>query len=58
MKIPGDYLSESEKEEFLNIFSPYCDKIFIEYLTDNVWPNFSVNENSKVINLLGKVNMV
>ncbi|WP_416515145.1 radical SAM protein [Brachyspira hyodysenteriae] len=54
MKIPGDYLSESEKEEFLNIFSPYCDKIFIEYLTDNVWPNFSVNENSKVINLLGK----
>ena len=46
-KIPGNYLSEDDKENFFATFGNYCDKIFIENLVSN-WPEFDVAEHSKL----------
>ncbi len=43
IKIPGNYLTEKDKETFLNIFSEHCDTIFIENLS-SIWPGFDIVE--------------
>ena len=50
IKIPSNYLSEDDKQSFLDMFSQYCDRIFIENLS-SIWPNFNIMEKSKIINI-------
>jgi len=42
VKINGDTLSDSDKQEFLTIFGDYADKIHIEHIM-SCWPNFDLN---------------
>jgi MoaA/NifB/PqqE/SkfB family radical SAM enzyme len=41
VKIPGDTLSSQEKEMFLEQFSDYSDKIYIEHIM-SCWPEFDL----------------
>jgi radical SAM protein with 4Fe4S-binding SPASM domain len=41
IKIPGDLISEPQKQEFLATFGNYCDRIFIENFAP-CWPEFDV----------------
>ncbi len=45
IKVPGNYLTKDQKEEFLNTFGNYCDRIFIEDLAP-IWPLFDVEERA------------
>jgi radical SAM protein with 4Fe4S-binding SPASM domain len=47
IKIPGDILSEHQKQEFLDIFGNYCDRIFIENFAP-CWPEFDVEAHTGV----------
>lgn len=47
IKIPGNYLSEGQKEEFFGIFGDYCDRIFIEDIAP-IWPFFDVEAASGI----------
>jgi len=47
VKIPGNYLSNKQKEEFLNTFGDYCDRIFIEGLSP-IWPLFDIEERAGI----------
>ncbi|MTK63636.1 MAG: radical SAM protein [Methanobacterium sp.] len=47
IKIPGNYLSEKDREIFFDIFGNYCDRIFIEELSP-IWPEFDVEERAHV----------
>lgn len=47
IKVPGNYLSESEKQEFLDTFGDYCDRIFIEDIAP-IWPEFDVEKRAHV----------
>lgn len=42
VKIPGDWLSQEQKKEFISIFSPIADRIFIENIS-NCWPDYEMN---------------
>lgn len=46
IKVPGNYLTEVEKENFLNIFGDFCDRIFIEDIAP-IWPSFDVETRAK-----------
>ncbi len=48
IKIPSNYISVEEQEEFLRIFGNSCDNIFVENLT-SIWPNFDINTASEHI---------
>ena len=41
IKIPGDLISESQRQEFLDTFGDSCDRIFIENFAP-CWPEFDV----------------
>lgn len=41
VKIPGDLISEEQKQEFYDLFGDYCDRIFIENFAP-CWPEFDV----------------
>lgn len=41
IKIPGDLISEPQRQEFLDTFGNYCDRIFIENFAP-CWPEFDV----------------
>ena len=41
IKIPGDLITEAQRQEFLDTFGDYCDRIFIENFAP-CWPEFDV----------------
>ena len=41
IKIPGDLISEPQRQEFFDTFGNYCDRIFIENFAP-CWPEFDV----------------
>lgn len=43
IKIPGDWLTEADKKDFIDIFSPIADRIFIENIS-NCWPDFMMKD--------------
>lgn len=49
IKMNGDYFSLEDKERFLDIFSPYCDSIFIDGVA-NIWPMLDIS-NTLELNL-------
>lgn len=53
IKIDGDYLSEEEKDNFINTFSKISDGCDIEH-TMNCWRDFEVKEVNKVVGIYGQ----
>jgi radical SAM protein with 4Fe4S-binding SPASM domain len=47
VKIPGDILDDFQKQEFLDTFGNYCDRIFIENFAP-CWPEFDVETHTGV----------
>ena len=47
IKIPGDLITESQRQEFLDTFGDYCDRIFIENFAP-CWPEFDVEAHTGV----------
>ena len=47
IKIPGDLISEPQRQEFLDTFTPFSDRIFIENFAP-CWPEFDVEEHTGV----------
>lgn len=47
IKVPGNYLSNEEKEKFFNMFGDYCDRIFIEDLAP-IWPLFDLEQRTGI----------
>lgn len=47
IKIPGDLISEPQKQEFYDTFGDYCDRIFIENFAP-CWPEFDVEEHTGI----------
>ena len=48
IKIAGDFLSEEEKDRFLDTFGNYADRIFIENVAP-CWPEFDVEDRLGVV---------
>lgn len=47
IKIPGDLIDEAQKQQFLDTFGSYCDRIFIENFAP-CWPEFDVEAHTGV----------
>lgn len=47
IKIPGNYINEDQKKEFLKTFGNYCDRIFIEDIAP-IWPFFDIEAHSGI----------
>lgn len=47
VKIPGNYLSEHDRQRFFDLFGDFCDRIFIEELAP-IWPGFDVEQRSGI----------
>ena len=47
IKIPGELITEAQREEFFQTFGDYCDRIFIENFAP-CWPEFNVEERTGV----------
>lgn len=47
VKIPGELISEAQREEFLQTFGDHCDRIFIENFAP-CWPNFDVEDRTGI----------
>ncbi|MCF7986864.1 MAG: radical SAM protein [Methylovulum sp.] len=47
IKIPGDLITESQRQEFLDTFGDYCDRIFIENFAP-CWPEFDVEAHTGI----------
>lgn len=47
IKIPGDLITESQRQEFLDTFGNYCDRIFIENFAP-CWPEFDVEAHTGI----------
>lgn len=47
VKIPGDLISEPQKQEFLDTFGDHCDRILIENFAP-CWPEFDVEKHTGV----------
>jgi MoaA/NifB/PqqE/SkfB family radical SAM enzyme len=45
IKIPSELISESQKQEFLDLFGDFCDRIFIENFAP-CWPEFDVEQHT------------
>lgn len=43
IKIPGELITEAQRQEFFDTFGDYCDRIFIENFAP-CWPNFDVQK--------------
>lgn len=46
-KIPGDLITEPQKQEFLDTFGDHCDRIFIENFAP-CWPQFDVEGHTGI----------
>lgn len=47
MKIPGELITEDQRQEFLDTFGNYCDRIFIENFAP-CWPEFDIEKHTGV----------
>lgn len=47
IKIPGELITEAQRQEFFDTFGDYCDRIFIENFAP-CWPEFDVEERSGI----------
>ncbi len=47
IKIPGDLITEPQRQEFLDTFTAYSDRIFIENFAP-CWPEFDVEQHTGV----------
>jgi len=47
IKIPGDLISDAQRQEFLDTFGEYCDRIFIENFAP-CWPDFDVEAHTGI----------
>lgn len=47
VKIPGDIITEPQKQEFLDTFGDHCDRIFIENFAP-CWPEFDVEAHTGI----------
>lgn len=47
IKIPGELITDNQKQEFLDTFGDYCDRIFIENFAP-CWPEFDVEEHTGI----------
>lgn len=47
IKIPGELISEGQRQEFFETFGDYCDRIFIENFAP-CWPDFDVEKYTEV----------
>lgn len=47
IKIPGELISEAQRQEFLDTFGDYCDRIFIENFAP-CWPEFDVEAHTGI----------
>lgn len=47
VKIPGDLITEPQRQEFLDTFGDHCDRIFIENFAP-CWPNFDVESHTGI----------
>jgi len=47
IKIPGNYMTQEQKDEFLSTFGDYCDSIFIEDLAP-IWPLFDLEKRANI----------
>lgn len=47
IKIPGELITEKQREEFYQTFGDYCDRIFIENFAP-CWPDFDVETRTGV----------
>jgi radical SAM protein with 4Fe4S-binding SPASM domain len=47
IKVPGNYLSEGDREYFFELFGDYCDRIFVEELSP-IWPEFDLQDRAGV----------
>lgn len=47
IKIPGDLVDDRQKQQFLDTFGNYCDRIFIENFAP-CWPEFDVEAHTGV----------
>lgn len=45
IKVPGNYLSEHDRQRFFDLFGDFCDRIFIEELAP-IWPEFDVEKRA------------
>lgn len=45
IKIPGDLISAAQRQDFLDTFGDYCDRIFIENFAP-CWPEFDVEAHT------------
>lgn len=43
VKIPKNYLSKTQENEFYELFGDYCDRIYVENLSP-IWPEFDMTE--------------
>ncbi|CAN7512972.1 radical SAM protein [Rhizobium sp. LjRoot254] len=47
IKVPGELITEAQRQEFFDTFGDYCDRIFIENFAP-CWPEFNVEERSGI----------
>lgn len=47
IKIPGELITEAQKQEFFDTFGDYCDRIFIENFAP-CWPEFDIEKHTGV----------
>lgn len=47
IKIPGELINNDQKQEFLDTFGDYCDRIFIENFAP-CWPEFDVEAHTGI----------
>ena len=45
IKAMADFFTKEEQNEFVEIFSPYCDTIYLDNMT-NIWPDIKVTEKA------------
>ncbi len=47
IKIPGELITEAQRQEFFDTFGDYCDRIFIENFAP-CWPEFDIEKHTGV----------
>jgi radical SAM protein with 4Fe4S-binding SPASM domain len=47
VKIPGELITEAQRQEFFDTFGDHCDRIFIENFAP-CWPEFDIEEHTGV----------
>jgi radical SAM protein with 4Fe4S-binding SPASM domain len=47
VKIPGELITEAQRQQFLDLFGDHCDRIFIENFAP-CWPEFDIEKHTGV----------